>query len=108
MDCHFRDLPLICHYSCLGTLEIGQIPKLQSPPFWYCLSAQRSVMRIDADNTRTPLCKFCNNCFPVGKKKSIIVYCLVCLDTYLFYKKLDICWNLHINCVQSIDGLPIR
>ena len=28
MDCHFRDLPLICHYSCLGTQEIGQIPKM--------------------------------------------------------------------------------
>ena len=28
MDCHFRDLPLFCHYSCLGTLEIGQIPKM--------------------------------------------------------------------------------
>ena len=28
MDCHFRDLPLICHYSCLGTLKIGQIPKM--------------------------------------------------------------------------------
>ena len=30
MDCHFRDLPLISHYSCLGTLEIGQIRKWQS------------------------------------------------------------------------------
>ena len=36
-------------------------------PSFVCLSAQRSIMRIDADNTPTPLCKFCHNFFQVGK-----------------------------------------